>query len=59
MDINLLSLLIKRRSIRKYKNKKVEQEKIDKMIQAAFRMVLRQWHQFQPKRPEGMLLQYW
>ena len=22
-------------------------------------MVLRQWHQFQPKRPEGMLLQYW
>lgn len=35
MDINLLSLLIKRRSIRKYKNKKVEQEKIDKMIQAA------------------------
>ena len=35
MDINLLSLLIKRRSIRKYKNEKVEQEKIDKMIQAA------------------------
>jgi nitroreductase len=35
MGINLLSLLIKRRSIRKYKNKKVEQEKIDKMIQAA------------------------
>ena len=35
MDINLLSLLIKRRSIRKYKNKKVEQEKIEKIIQAA------------------------
>ena len=35
MDINLLSLLIKRRSIRKYKNKKVEQEKIKKIIQAA------------------------
>ena len=35
MDNNLLSLIKKRRSIRKYKNKKVEQEKIDKIIQAA------------------------
>ncbi len=35
MDVNLLSLLMKRRSIRKYENKKVEQEKVDKIIQAA------------------------
>jgi len=35
MELNLLSLLSKRRSIRKYKNKKVEQEKTDKIIQAA------------------------
>lgn len=35
MELNLLSLLSKRRSIRKYKNKKVEQEKINKIIQAA------------------------
>lgn len=35
MELNLLSLLSKRRSIRKYKNKKVEQEKRDKIIQAA------------------------
>ena len=35
MDVTLLSLLAKRRSIRKYKNKKIEQEKIDKIIQTA------------------------
>lgn len=35
MDNNLLSLMEKRRSIRKFKNKQVEQEKIDRLIQAA------------------------
>jgi len=35
MDNNLLSLIKKRRSIRKFKSKKVEQEKIEKIIQAA------------------------
>ena len=35
MDNNLLSLIKKRRSIRNFKNKKVEQEKIDKIMQAA------------------------
>jgi len=35
MDNKLLSLMKRRRSIRKFKNKKVEQEKIDKLIQAA------------------------
>jgi len=35
MNENLLSLLIKRRSIRKFKNKKVEQEKIDQIVKAA------------------------
>lgn len=35
MDNNLISLIKKRRSIRKFKNKKIEPEKIDKLIQAA------------------------
>jgi len=35
MDIDILSLLKKRRSIRKYKGVKVEQEKIDQIVEAA------------------------
>lgn len=35
MDFNLLSLIKKRRSIRKFNNKEIEQEKIEKIIQAA------------------------
>ena len=35
MDNNLLSLIKKRRSIRKFNNKEIEQEKIEKIIQAA------------------------
>jgi nitroreductase len=35
MDNNLLSLIKKRRSIRKFNNKEIEQEKIEKIIQVA------------------------